>query len=70
VEVRLEPKDDGEPFTLSYRGSPPATSDTAMRRLLRLELDDSPPGEYTLRLTVTDGAGRESLPIETSLRVR
>jgi hypothetical protein len=41
-----------------------------MRRLLRLELDDSPPGEYTLRLTVTDGAGRQSLPLETSLRVR
>jgi hypothetical protein len=70
VEVRLEPKDDGEPFTLSYRGSPPATSQAAMRRLLRLELDDSPPGEYTLRLMVTDGAGRESLPLETSLRVR
>lgn len=72
VEVHLEPKDedDGEPFTLSYRGSPPATSDAAMRRLLRLELDDSPPGEYTVRLTITDGAGRESLPLETSLRVR
>jgi hypothetical protein len=70
VEVRLEPKGDGEPFTLSYRGSPPPTSHAAMRRLLRLELDDSPPGEYTLRLTVTDGAGRQSLPLETSLRVR
>lgn len=70
VEVRLEPKDDGEPFTLSYRGSPPATRDAAMRRLLRLELDDSPPGEYTVSLTITDGAGRESLPLETSLRVR
>lgn len=70
VEVRVEPKDEGEPFTLSYRGPPPATSGAAVRRLLRVELDESPPGEYTVRLTVTDGAGRESLPIETALRVR
>ncbi len=70
VEVRVEPKDEGEPYTLSYRGPPPATNQAAVRRLVRLELDESPPGEYTVRLTVTDAAGRESLPIETSLRVR
>lgn len=69
VEVRLEPTDDGDPFTLSYRGPPPEPGEPA-RRLLRLGLGDSSPGEYALRLAITDGAGRKSLPIETVLRVR
>ncbi|MFW6084560.1 MAG: hypothetical protein ACODAA_05045, partial [Gemmatimonadota bacterium] len=69
LEIRMEPEEDGEPFTLSYRGGAPASTEEAVRRLLRLELADSPPGPYTARITVTDGAGRSSLPHETELRV-
>ena len=69
LEIRMEPESDGEPFTLSYRGAPPASSGEAIRRLLRLELADSPPGPYSAIITVTDAAGRSSLPHETELRV-
>lgn len=69
VEIRMVPEDDGDPFTLSYRGGAPASSGKAVRRLLRLELADSPPGRYTAIITVTDAADQRSLPHETELRV-
>ena len=62
--------DGGEPFSLTYSGSPPASPQAAIRRVLRLDLGDTEPGDYAATITVTDGLGRRSLPIETSLVVR
>jgi hypothetical protein len=70
TEIRMEPRDGGEAFSLTYPGSPPATSDAAVHRVLRLDLGDTEPGEYGATITVTDDRGRRSLPIETSLVVR
>ena len=66
----MEPRDGGEPFSLTYPGSPPASPGTAIRRVLRLDLGDTEPGQYGATITVTDGLGRRSLPIETGLVVR
>ncbi|MFW6084554.1 MAG: hypothetical protein ACODAA_05015 [Gemmatimonadota bacterium] len=70
TEIRMEPRDGGEAFSLTYRGSAPAAPETAAHRVLRLDLGDTEPGEYGATITVTDGLGRRSLPIETSLVVR
>jgi len=70
TEIRMEPRDEGEAFTLTYPGSPPASPEAADHRVLRLDLGDAEPGEYGATITVTDASGRRSLPIETSLVVR
>lgn len=70
TEIRMEPRDGGEAFTLTYPGSPPASPEAAVHRVLRLDLGDTEPGQYGATITVTDARGRRSLPIETSLVVR
>lgn len=63
VEVQLEPREDGEPFTLTYHGAAPATREETLQRLLRLDLTNSRPGTYDARITITDAEGRTSLPL-------
>ncbi|MFW6084394.1 MAG: hypothetical protein ACODAA_04215, partial [Gemmatimonadota bacterium] len=70
TEVRMEPRDEGEAFTLTYSGAPPSSAEEAVQRLFRLELGDSDPGGYVATVTVTDALGRRSLPTQTDLVVR
>lgn len=63
VEVQLEPREDGEPFTLTYHGAAPATREETLQRLLRLDLTNSRPGTYDARVAITDAEGRTSLPL-------
>jgi hypothetical protein len=70
VEISLEPAAGGDVFSLTYRGAPPPSLDATVTRLLRLDLSDTRPGEYTVRFSIVDGDGRRSLPLEASLRVR
>lgn len=70
TEVQMEPQAGGAPFTLTYPGTVPASERVAVRQLLRLELGDTEPGEYAVRITVTDAIGRRSLPLLTHLLVQ
>lgn len=58
TEIRMEPRDGGEPFSLTYSGAAPASPEAAIRRMLRLNLGDTEPGQYGATITVTDGLGR------------
>lgn len=70
TEVRLQPKDEGEAFALTYPGAAPASSTSATPTLLRLELGEAEPGEYGVVVTVTDALGRQTLPYEETLIVK
>lgn len=70
TEIQLQPRKGGEPFALRYVGSSPRVAGTAIRRLLRVDLSDTEPGEYDARIVVTDALGRRSLPVEVPVVVR
>lgn len=67
--LQLEP-DDGEPFTLEYRGDAPANPDGALNGYIRLDLSESPSGDYSVLVTVRDEkTGVVTLPHRTTLVV-
>ncbi|MFQ5890027.1 MAG: hypothetical protein ACE5JR_08230 [Gemmatimonadota bacterium] len=69
TSVRLEPLGDGEPFTLTFRGSA-APAPSPVHGYLRLELGDTEPGEYRMAVTVRDRAsGTSTLPYRTHILV-
>lgn len=70
TRVRLEPETGGEaePFELTFPGEVPGRG--VVRRYLRLDLRQTRPGPYRMRLTVEDlRTGRATLPAFTDLTV-
>lgn len=67
--VRLEPE-DGDPFTLEYTGDSPANPDASLSGYIRLDLSESPAGDYSMHITVRDEtSGIATLPHNTTLLV-
>jgi GWxTD domain-containing protein len=67
--VQLEP-DDGEPFTLEYTGDSPANPSGRITGYIRLDLSESPTGDYTMRVRVEDRkTGVATLPYNTRIVV-
>lgn len=67
--VRLEPE-DGDPFTLEYRGDSPANPYGKLSGYIRLDLSESPSGDYTMHVSVQDEtSGIATLPHNTTLVV-
>jgi len=67
--VQLEPE-RGDPFTLEYAGDAPANPDAALSGYIRLDLSESPAGDYTMHISVRDEAtGISTLPHSTHLVV-
>jgi len=72
THVRLEPEDGdvGEAFELSFPGDGATDVSRMARRLLRVDLRDTEPGQYVMRVTVTDGAtGASTLAYYTPIAV-
>ena len=72
THIRLEPEDGdaGEAFELSFPGDGATDVSRMSRRLLRVDLRDSEPGQYLMRVTVTDGAtGASTLAYYTPITV-
>ena len=60
----------GEQFDLTFSGTVPFEGAPRTSRILRLELDDTPPGTYRMSVTITDGeTARATLPLVTSIVV-
>jgi hypothetical protein len=67
--VRLEPE-HGDPFTLEYTGDSPANPDGKLSGYIRLDLSESPAGDYTMDVSVRDEtSGISTLPHSTTLVV-
>lgn len=72
THIRLEPEDGvaGEAFELSFPGDGATDVSRMSRRLLRVDLRDTEPGQYVMRVTVTDGAtGASTLAYYTPITV-
>ncbi len=70
TRVRVEPKDGGEPFELTYPGSVRLGFRVATRGVLRLDLADTEPGVYRISVTVRDlTTGTTTLPTRTEIIV-
>lgn len=71
TRFRFSPEDgSGESFDLTFGGEVPFEGAPRTRRILRLELDDTPPGMYSMSVTVTDGeTGLSTLPLSTTIVV-
>ncbi len=72
TRIRLEPEDAdaGDPFELSFPGDGATGVSRMARRMLRLDLQDSAPGSYTMQVIVTDEAtGASTLPYYTPVVV-
>ncbi len=69
ARVTLAAEDgDGDEFDLTFNGEVPFEGAPRTRRILRLELEDTPPGTYEMSVTVTDGStNRATLPLSTSI---
>lgn len=69
--VHLDPEGDGAAFDLEFSGTARPEGRIVTRSGLRLDLSDSPPGRYTLSLTLRDLAtGRTTLPAQTWIEIR
>ncbi|MFQ5530763.1 MAG: hypothetical protein ACE5FP_10520, partial [Gemmatimonadota bacterium] len=71
ARVTLVPEGGGgDEFDLSFGGEVPFEGAPRTSRILRLELEDTPPGTYRMSVTVTDGdTARSTLPLSTSIVV-
>ena len=72
TSIRLEPEDDdaGDPFELSFPGDGATDVSRMARRMLRLDLQDSAPGNYTMQVIITDEVtGASTLPYYTPIVV-
>jgi hypothetical protein len=72
TRLRLEPKDDdaGDPFELSFPSDGTTGLGRMSRRLLRLDLRDTDPGVYVMKVTITDEeTGASTLPYYTPITV-
>ncbi len=72
TQIRLEPEkgDADDAFELSFPGDGATGTSRMSRRLLRVDLRDTEPGSYVMRVTVTDSAsGASTLPYYTSVTV-
>ena len=70
--VNLRPRDEEEreDFTLTFSGGVAEGSSVA-RRVLRLDLDQTAPGAYTMEIVVRDeGSGQSTLPHNTDIIVQ
>lgn len=70
--VRLMPRDDeeAEEFSLTYAGDV-GEGNTVARRILRLDLDETPPGTYSMEIIVTDEeSGQSALPHASEIVVQ
>ncbi len=60
-----------QPFTLQYRATAPEDPDVPVRAVLRLDMEDTRPGPYEVRVRVTDvSTGRKSGVRRSGVRVR
>jgi GWxTD domain-containing protein len=72
TNIRLEPEDEdaGDPFELSFPGDGTTGVSRMARRMLRLDLQDSAPGNYTMQVIITDEVtGASTLPYYTPIVV-
>ena len=71
TQIRFAPEGDGgEAFDLTFTGEVPFEGQPRTRRILRLDLQDTPPGTYRMSVVVTDQeSGRSTLPQATSIVV-
>ncbi len=69
TSVQLVPS-DGEPFTLEFRGDAPPDPNGRVTGYMRLDLSDSPSGDYEMSVVVEDSTtGLTTLPYHTDLVV-
>ncbi len=72
TSIRLEPEDGGEEavFELSFPSDGATDLSRMSRRLLRVDLGDTEPGRYLMKVIVTDSAtGASTLPYYTPVTV-
>ena len=72
THIRLEPDEDdaGDAFELSFPGAGSTDASRMSRRMLRVDLRDTDPGRYMMRVTVTDSeTGASTLPYYTPVTV-
>ncbi len=71
THILLEPKDDeGEPFEVRFAADALPAGHTLVRRLLRLDLNETKPDDYNMSVLVEDlESGRSTLPYRTQVRV-
>ncbi|MEE9207546.1 MAG: GWxTD domain-containing protein [Gemmatimonadota bacterium] len=71
THIRLEPRDDkGESFELRFAADALPAGHTLVRRLLRLDLNETKPDDYDMSVLVEDlESGRSTLPYRTQVRV-
>jgi GWxTD domain-containing protein len=70
TNVRLSPEDGDDPFELSFPSDGATDANRMSRRLLRLDLTDTDPGQYEMEVTITDEqTGASTLPFHAGITV-